>query len=714
MTYFSTLSTVLGGAFRTARLAGSLPAAQPLVSRSVGATGSQGKSVGGSWAAIILTLAASAAFNVAGAAVLHEPEPSRLPPALQGANLRHLSNGGYLRILTLSTNGQAESGTPRSAASLGAGSVALDPKVGPNVRLGDDPSALPANRRAQAEPHIIRSFSDPGFLVGTFQEGRFEDGGAVDCGYAVSTDGGTSWQRGLTPNLTTIAGGTYSRASDPVAALDLDGNIYLCSIALSGTPQAPASIGAAVVSKSSDRGQSFGQPARVFGTDDPSYFTDKDWIVANTFAGTPTANRLVVTFTYFSLTNIGGIQRSINPIVCSHSDDGGTNWSAITYVSPFNCQGSQPNFLPDGSLAIVYWNFDGPSGNQLEMALSADGGNSFQTPRVITIVPVPYADPVARSEGFLPSATADREAGAIYVAYQATRGASSAPIPAIMFARSNDKGLTWTTPRAVNDTPQRMAAFNPVIAVSPEGQHVSIAFYDKRNDDGSGHFVDLYLAESFDSGDTWGPNLRLTTVSSDLTLAPLTDSGYMFGDYQGLVPALNFQTPAFGIFIDSRTGSPDPFVVSITRTQGATFGAWQKLRFTPSELALPDVSGEAADPDHDGRPNLIEYALGTNPKAFDAAPALVAATSNGTNHTVSVWFDSLAVMDDVRFSWRSTDLASNPVQWQAILPANQQILNAPDPTLQRHLAQFSTAQDQLQFFGFGASRTNAVPALNGP
>ena len=35
-----------------------------------------------------------------------------------------------------------------------SGPVALDLRVGPNIRLGNDPSALPPNMRAQAEPHI--------------------------------------------------------------------------------------------------------------------------------------------------------------------------------------------------------------------------------------------------------------------------------------------------------------------------------------------------------------------------------------------------------------------------------------------------------------------------------------------------------------------------------------------------------------------------------
>lgn len=64
--------------------------------------------------------------------------------------------------------------------------------------------------------------------------------------------------------------------------------------------------------------------------------------------------------------------------------------------------------------------------------------------------------------------------------------------------------------------------------------------------------MDLYLAESFDGGDSWQPNLRLSTVSSDLNRAPLTPGGRMVGDYQAVVPALNFGAPAFAVWVDAR------------------------------------------------------------------------------------------------------------------------------------------------------------------
>ena len=54
------------------------------------------------------------------------------------------------------------------------------------------------------------------------------------------------------------------------------------------------------------------------------------------------------------------------------------------------------------------------------------------------------------------------------------------------------------------------------------------------------------------------------------------------------------------------------------------FERWKAARFTPAELNDPLIGGDAADSDHDGRSNFLEYALFGNPRQPDASalPAL--------------------------------------------------------------------------------------------
>src|SRR5205085_8553701 len=124
----------------------------------------------------------------------------------------------------------------------------------------------------------------------------------------------------------------------------------------------------------------------------------------------------------------------------------------------------------------------------------------------------------------------------------------------------------------------------PAIAVSPDGSIVTVVFYDQRNDTGAGQFVDLYMTQSLDGGVTWQPNVRVSSVSTDLTLTPFTEGGYMLGDYIAVAEAVDANTPAISIWSDTRTGDPDPFVAQ------AGIGAIPAPTPTPTPTPTPNAS----------------------------------------------------------------------------------------------------------------------------
>jgi hypothetical protein len=568
---------------------------------------------------------------------------SSLPPALQNVPLEHLSSGA---LMLLDRNGnlvKSPSISParRSAASAAAAQtqVALDPRIGSNLRLGDDPSALPANMRAQAEPHIARSPVNPDFLVATFQEGRFTDGGAVDCGYSISSNGGLSWTRALIPNLTQVAGGSYFRATDPVAGVDLSGNVYLNT---EGATDVNFNSGDILVSKSTNGGANFAAPSVVYHPPNTTVFPDKPWMAINTFAGTATVGRILATFTRF----LG----SASPIVRAYSDDGGLTWTSIAFVhsSSTSAQGSQPVFLPDGNAVIIYWNFG--SSESLRLVKSTDGGATFAAPIVITNA-VEYNEPSIRTGGFLPSAVCDRTSGNLYVVYQTLLSGN----PRIAFTKSTNGGATWSTPVAISDNPAGSGVFNPAINTSHDGQTLSVVFYDHRANPGSDTLVDLYLAQSFDGGMTWLPNIRLTSTSTDASLAPLTSSGYMLGDYQGVAESTNANVPAVPVWIDTRTGNPDPFIGRIGMAPQLNFTSWQAARLSLGEINNPQLGGVNGDADADGKKNLLEYVLGTPPRVADTTTLSIEQVGS----QFSVTYPRLKAATDASLhAFRSTDLTS--------------------------------------------------------
>ena len=100
---------------------------------------------------------------------------------------------------------------------------------------------------------------------------------------------------------------------------------------------------------------------------------------------------------------------------------------------------------------------------------------------------------------------------------------------AILFARSIDGGLTWTTPIRINDTvtyPPSYYAYQPDIAVNNQG-HIFIIWFDYRfwsSDSDFNSPIETFMDLSMDSGETWRTDIQVTTGSG---LYPWHYQGYL-------------------------------------------------------------------------------------------------------------------------------------------------------------------------------------------
>ena len=616
-------------------------------------------------------LCSTVSLSILGETLAGNQNPN-LPPTLAGKNLRMLSSGA---LMLLNQSNNLVWPPPRirelkisADTNVQAG---LDPRVGPNIRLGDDPAQLPPNLVAQAEPHIIRDPKVSDTLIATFQEGRFTNGGAVDCGYAISHDGGLSWSRALIPGLTKAVGGPYVRASDPVAGIDNDGTIYLATL---GILDASITTAAIAISSSTNGGNSFDAPIEVLRSSNPNVILDKEWLAVNTFSNTPTAGRLVITYTRF--------ENTFYPQARVYSDDGGKTWSSSAYITPtsMQSQGSQSFFLPDGKLAVVYFDFDydNPEAySYIRVAVSTNGGGNFTFSNQVARV-LPYEPQEIRTGQYLPSATGNRTNNTLYVAYQGLYPAdANAPGgPKILFTKSSDAGLTWSPPQPISDNPTNIEVFNAAIAASPDGQTLTVSFYDGRVNPSNQYLVDLFVAQSFDGGNTWQPNIRVTPVSTDVRLAPLTPDGYMLGDYQGIAPATNPDVPAVPVFIDTRTGNPDPFIARVGISSNLTFAAWRAARFSLGEINTPSIGDSGADPEHDQTVNALEYAFGLNPRAIDKPVFSLLGFSGGS---FTATYQRLRSASDLTFTWLTS---SNLVNWYPNAGITSQVGTNINPSLE--------------------------------
>jgi hypothetical protein len=75
------------------------------------------------------------------------------------------------------------------------------------------------------------------------------------------------------------------------------------------------------------------------------------------------------------------------------------------------------------------------------------------------------------------------------------------------------------------------------------------------------------------------------------------------------------EVKATSIFGTTRVQMP------LTIRDTLTYEEFKSLYFTPAELLNPLISGDRADPDFDGVPNLLEYGMGGDPRVFEPSLA---------------------------------------------------------------------------------------------
>lgn len=127
------------------------------------------------------------------------------------------------------------------------------------------------------------------------------------------------------------------------------------------------------------------------------------------------------------------------------------------------------------------------------------------------------------------------------------------------------------------------------------------------------------------------------TLSGTLKIVP--GSGFSYSQTYKIFSGLNaVPTGSF----NAVTGVAAGFNVSFSYNAGdylmsfvpATFATWQQTHFTETEIS-GGQAGSQMDPDADGIPNLVEYALGLDPKAASTTGLPVAAVS-GSYLTMTV------------------------------------------------------------------------------
>ena len=327
------------------------------------------------------------------------------------------------------------------------------------------------------------------------------DGGATWC--CVATD--PSHLGTLIPGVERLTGGIYDAGGDPSLAFDSQGHVFFAGLGFDRTA-APNTVAVNKGTFDSEGALTWGPPTFINPTNSPSTLNDKEWIGADTHAGSPFQDRVYVSWTRFLFNPHNG-RYVQSPIAFVFSSDGGATFSdpQLIVSNVLYDQGSRVVVGPDGTV-YVFWEGSTrfASFNSIWMVSSSDGGVSWSTP--VAVAPavdiIPPFNTVFRVNSF-PAADIASD-GTLYVAWSSevnndatTYGAD--PVCAYfisgvssvynnchssaVWSKSTDGGATWSSPVPILTTldgSNRAAIGYPVM--QPDGKTKLFAPPDRRVD----------------------------------------------------------------------------------------------------------------------------------------------------------------------------------------------------------------------------------------
>ena len=421
-----------------------------------------------------------------------------------------------LTTLSLAGCGNSDHGAGApSGGSQGGGSVSASLQGGGLRQLSSDPFTNSESQHATEVGPSLAAFQST--LVTAFQVGRMMTAGATDIGFAVSTNGGTSWTNGLLNGITTFQGGTFSAVDDPTVAYDRANGVWIiASLGIGSTKNT------VLVSRSLD-GMTWMPPLTVSFT--PS--AEKPWITCDNTSNSPFFGNCYIEWDDPSASGL---------IYMSTSTNGGDTWlPAVTTDGKLTGFGGQPVVGANGLVVVPIMSSDG---THMLAFTSSNGGAGWTDGFTISTITAHTVAGNMRTSP-LPSAASDNS-GIVYVAWQDCRFHANCTANDIILTTSSN-GSDWTAPVAI---PLNVISstvvdrFIPALAVDPAtgGSSASLGltyyFFPDAACTATTCQLEAGFISSSDAGSTWGAS---TTLAGPMTLSWLaqTTTGATVGDYVG-------------------------------------------------------------------------------------------------------------------------------------------------------------------------------------
>lgn len=357
---------------------------------------------------------------------------------------------------------------------------------------------------AANEPSIAIDPVNPGRMVIGWRQFDNVNSNFRQAGYGYTTDAGQTW---TFPGV--INPGIFR--SDPVLDYDSSGNFYYNSLTSNGYTYTTK------VFKSLDGGASWNT-----GTD--AHGGDKQWMTIDRTGGQGTGNIYSFWTSYYS---------SCQPGFFTRSTDGGNSFEECTEVDGNPFWGTMA-VGPDGELYIVgAGGYDGIIVSKSTDAQITGNPVTWEFSTYVDMDGYITAQAPVNPVGILGQANIDVDRsngpgrGNIYVLASMVRISNYDPAD-VMFAKSTDGGLTWSSPLRIN-TDQSITNYQwfGTMSVAPDGR-IDAVWLDTREAPVGTYLSALYYSYSIDQGETWSANEKLSDEFDPRVGYPQQDK---MGDY---------------------------------------------------------------------------------------------------------------------------------------------------------------------------------------
>ena len=365
-----------------------------------------------------------------------------------------------------------------------------------------------------------------------------------------SADGGKTWG-GVDLPLPPPKGNGVDFGSDPTLAFDSRGNAFYGYIVVFFGNGNGVNGSSMAVAKSTDGGKTYPNVTYFSFENGSNHFNDKPMIT------TDLANdNIYIAWDAASGGSTGGGIR-----VGTSTDHGAT--FTVTRADDPSGPGRSIGAVPFvGTRGELYVAWNDYLQNTIEFNRSFDGGATWGTQHAIASKQIPFDIGIPaefnRRALVYPACDVDRSKGAHRGRLVCSwMDLTSDGTTDIVVSYSDNQGATWSQPVTAGDSLGiPVDRFNHWLSVDPTNGVVNVAFYDTRNDTTGSRFeTDFYLSRSSDGGASFGPNVRVSDVSSNehdcggVFPCPFINYGNQQGDYEGLVA---YGGVAHPIWTDSR------------------------------------------------------------------------------------------------------------------------------------------------------------------